>query len=157
MSNNEFSGLTTFYGNIDLNSNQLQNVVIASSTNSNDFYETSTLSTTLTGDITPSPITINLKLSRMGNCITMSFYDVIPVTATGTGSLLVSSGVIDANFRPANNIYAPINVINAGIYQTGLMLVNSSGLVIFYSTTARSDFTGSSAVSICGSSISWNI
>ena len=157
MSNNDFTGLTTFHGDIDLTSNQLQNVSIVSSTNSNNFYETSTLSTTLTGAITPSPMTINLKLSRMGNCIVMSFYDVFPVTATGTASLLVSSDAIDANFRPSNNIYAPICVINAGFSQTGLMVVDSAGTITFWASTAKGNFTGTSIVQINGSSISWNI
>ena len=155
MANNSFTGITDFLGEVDLNNSPLFNV--GSGATGASFYETETLNTTISGDISPSAIDIGLRLTRIGNCITMSFDDTTPVTATGTGSLLVSADTLSANFRPLSNVYATLNVINESIYQTGLMVVLTSGTVVFYSATARIDFTGTTAVGICGASISWNI
>lgn len=86
----------------------------------------------LSGDGFATSQNVAWSLQKVGRIITLGFSSPTPLTLSGGNALIASAnGVVPVEFRPATSRVKRCNVQVGGVFQTGVIMITTSGQIFF--------------------------
>jgi len=116
-----------------------------------EFQEFSLLDSVLGFTLSPS---ITMLVKKNGPIVFLKI-PALAVTYTKSGTGAVTIGTLPVGFRPSETLVFPFNSRIGGTYGFNSILINTSGLVLFYSGAGRNNI-GDSTTN-CGWDVSCNV